>query len=268
MAVPIAPSSTRMRSAQRLPAARRMRCSVDALIASLPVKRKTRNGELRLSRACVSRVSDSKPAAREARPRAPPASKPRCRWPSRSRTQRSWCGISSSTTTLPPGLEDARRLAEHRRRLLHVVQALRERPPGPVLPDGQREVVQVLAEEGDVPQALAPRPRAGLRERRAVLVDGHHPPRPARDGDAEHAGAAAEVGHVQRRQQRGQRARPEEPGLAGLEQPLVERLAVLALAEQVLEPRQVAGRRPRLAQASWISGQPRVLPRPPPASSR
>src|SRR5262249_46046702 len=65
-----------------------------------PEMRNTRKGEL-ACRGWTSRVKRSKPARASVRSRTSGA-KPRCRWPSRSRTQLSSCGSSSSTTTFPP----------------------------------------------------------------------------------------------------------------------------------------------------------------------
>ncbi|EAU63206.1 FtsQ [Stigmatella aurantiaca DW4/3-1] len=136
---------------------------------------------------------------------------------------------------LSPGLEQPPGLGQHRGGGLHVVQALGDDDEIP-LAGRQRQAVQVLAQELDVGAALARGPLLRLRERLRVLIDGPHPAGPAGNGHREGAGATTEVRHIEGRQQRGQRARPQGPGLARLEQPLVERLPVLPGAEQILQP--------------------------------
>ena len=110
-----------------------------------------------------------------ARPRAPRARSPGAGGPSRSRTQVSSWGISSSTTTLPPGLRIRAASPSTAAGSLHVVRGSGRARPGPVLPVGSERRCRSSRRKVTLVEALALR-RARLRlgERRAALIDGHH----------------------------------------------------------------------------------------------
>ena len=154
---------------------------------------------------------------------------------------------------LPAGREDARRLAEHRRRIVHVVEALGEHDqPGLARTEarggaGPRGGRSTLPSPSRFARARAWARAARLwsmatteRAQRAMEALSTPVPQPKSATSSAGRSEASAPG-------------PEEPGLARLEQPLVEELAVLALAEEVLEPGEVSGGS-STSQAILISG--------------
>src|SRR5438874_6357280 len=88
----------------------------------------------------------------------------------------------------------------------------------------QLQLVQVGGEELDVHDPLALRAGARVVQRLAAAIDRQDGARPTRDLHRQRARSAAQIGHVELRQQPPERARPELERLSGLEQPLVDRL--------------------------------------------